>query len=134
MTGGTRRLDDGEFPLKEILGFDYVEVPAGTGEAWLDVDGRHLNPNGAVHGSVSYALADTAMGRATMSVLAEGQFCATVDLSVRFLRPVTGGRRRARVEVLHAGKRIVHLEGKVWVDGEKAPVASVTGSFAVLGG
>lgn len=53
---------------------------------------------------------------------------------MRFLRPVTGGRLRARVEVMHAGKRIVHLEGKVSVDGDERPVASVVGSFAVLGG
>jgi acyl-CoA thioesterase len=134
MAGFTDGPDDGEFPLKDILGFEYEEVPEGWGEAWLDVAEHHLNPNGVVHGSVPYALADTAMGRATMSVLDEGMYCATVELAVRFLRPVTGGRLRARVEVLHAGKRIVHLEGKVSVDSDERPVASVAGSFAVLGG
>jgi len=55
-------------------------------------------------------------------------------VSVRFLRAVPAGRLRARVQVLHAGRRIVHLEGRVFVDGEEKPVAAVSGSFAVLGG
>jgi acyl-CoA thioesterase len=81
-----------------------------------------------VHGGVVFTLADTAMGRATMSVLDEGLFCTSIEASARFLRAVPTGRLRAQVQVLHSGRRIVHL------DGEEKPVAAVSGSFAVLGG
>jgi acyl-coenzyme A thioesterase PaaI-like protein len=37
----------------------------------------------------------------------------------------------ARVEVLHAGKRVVHLDGRVR-DGEGRLLAAASGSFAVL--
>ena len=126
--------DDAEFPLRDFLGLEIEEGIPGRAEAWLDVGDDHMNPNGVVHGGVVFTLADTAMGWATLSVLDEGQFCASVEVSVRFLRPVTAGRLRTRVEVVHAGRRIVHLDGRVFVDGEEKPVAAVSGSFAVLGG
>lgn len=126
--------DYGEFPLKAFLGLEIEDGEPGQAEAWLDVGDDHMNPNGVVHGGVVFTLADTAMGRATMSILDEGQFCASIEVSVRFLRAVPAGRLRARVQVLHAGRRIVHLDGRVFVDGEEKPVAAVSGSFAVLGG
>ncbi|MDP7542144.1 MAG: PaaI family thioesterase [Acidimicrobiales bacterium] len=109
-------------------------VIPGRREARLDVGVDHLNPNDVVHGGVVFTLVDTAMGRATMSVLDEGLFRASIEVSVRFLRAVPAERLRARVQVLHAGRRIVHPDGRVFVDGEEKPVAAVSGSFAVLGG
>ena len=100
--------------------------------AALDVSDRHLNPNGVVHGGVVFTLVDTAMGRATMSVLEEGRICASIEVAVRYLRPITGGRLVATASVLRAGRRIVHLEGRVTVDGDDRPVAVVQASFAVL--
>jgi acyl-CoA thioesterase len=127
-------IDDGQFPLRDHLGMDIDETSEpGVATAWLDIDERHLNPNDAVHGGVVFTLVDTAMGRATMSLLDDGNFCASIEVSVRFLRPVTAGRLVARVEVLKAGRRVMHLEGRVHVDGDDRPVASCSGSFAVLG-
>ncbi len=80
-----------------------------------------------------FTLVDTAMGRATMSVLDEGSYCASIEVSVRFLRAVPEGRMTARVTVLQAGRRVVQLEGRVTVDEDDRPIASASGSFAVLG-
>lgn len=85
-----------------------------------------------MHGGVVFTLVDTAMGRATISILDEGLICATIEVSVRFLCPAIGGRLVATVSVLKPGRRIVHLEGRVHVEGDDRPVASVQGSFAVL--
>ena len=126
---------DGEFPLRTFLDFTIGDGPdglPGSATAALDVDERHLNPNGVVHGGVVFTLVDTAMGRATMSILDEGMICATIEVSVRFLRPATGGRLVATVSVLKPGRRIVHLDGRVHMEGDDRPVASVQGSFAVL--
>ena len=64
-----------------------------------------------------------------------GQAEAWLDVGDDHMNPNGGEvRPRARVQVLHAGRRIVHLDGRVFVDGEEKPVAAVSGSFAVLGG
>ena len=120
------------FPLRSFLEFDIRDGPDGAAVASLDVDDRHLNPNGIVHGGVVFTLADTAMGRATMAVLGEGQICASIEVSVRYLRPIPGGRLVATASVLRAGRRIVHLECSVTIDGDDRPVAVLQGSFAVL--
>lgn len=125
---------EAEFPLRSFLDFsiDSGEGGPGTAVVALDVDDRHLNPNGVVHGGVAFTMVDTAMGRATLSVLDEGCLCASIEVSVRYLRPVAEGRLLATATVLRAGRRIVHLEGAVHVDGDDRPVAVVQGSFAVL--
>ena len=122
----------GAFPLQSFLDFDIRDGPDGAVVAFLEVDDRHLNPNGIVHGGVVFSLADTAMGRATMAVLSEGQICASIEVSVRYLRPIPGGRLVATASVLRAGRRIVHLECSITVDGDDRPVAVLQGSFAVL--
>lgn len=126
-------IPDGEFPLRTFLDFtigDGSDGVPGTAVAMLDVDDRHLNPNGVVHGAVVFTLADTAMGRATMSILDDGLICATNEISVRYLRPTTEGRLVATASVIKPGRRIVHLEVRVTVDDRL--VAVVQGSFVVL--
>lgn len=123
----------GRFPLGTYLSVTVVDERPGEAEASIDVGERHLNPNGVVHGGVVFTLVDTAMGRATIFVLDEGSYCASIEVSVRFLRAVTEGRMTARVTVLQAGRRIVQQEGRVTVDGEDRPIVSASGSFAVLG-
>ena len=120
------------FPLQSFLDFDIRDGPDGAVVAFLEVDDRHLNPNGIVHGGVVFTLADTAMGWATLAVLDDGQICASIEVSVRYLRPIPRGRLVATASVLRAGRRIVHLECSVTVDGDDRPVAVLQGSFAVL--
>ena len=100
--------------------------------ATLDVDERHLNPHGVVPGGVVFPLVDTAMGQATMEAIEDGMRGATIELAVRYLRPITGGRLVATASVLKAGRRVMHLEGTVIVEGDGRPVAVVQESFAVM--
>ena len=123
----------GRFPLGTYLSVTVDDERPGEAEASIDVGERHLNPNGVVHGGVVFTLVDTAMGRATIFVLDEGSYCASIEVSVRFLRAVPEGRMTARVTVLQTGRRIVQQEGRVTVDGEDRPIVSASGSFAVLG-
>ena len=119
-----------KFPLQDMLGF-HIESSDGVGRAWLDVDERHINPHGTLHGAVPFMLIDTAMGGATMSVLAEGNWCATLDIHTRFLSPCFGGRVTATATVRKAGKRVIHLDGVVTGDDGTEYVAA-SGVFAVI--
>jgi acyl-CoA thioesterase len=121
----------GAFALGDLLGLELEPPQDGVCLARLEADERHQNPNGVVHGAVLFAMVDTAMGGATMSVLDEGRICASIDVHLRFLKPVFGGPLEARVEVVRAGRRVVHLEGRVR-NGDGEVVAMATGSFAVL--
>ena len=75
----------------ELVGFDVSADGSGVGNGRLTVQDRHLNPNGVVHGGVLFTLIDTAMGAALMSCLDEGDICATIQISMNYLRPVVSG-------------------------------------------
>lgn len=131
MSASPGETPDGSFPLRTYLGMDVGSSSAGRAGASLRVDDRHRNPNGVVHGAVLFAMVDTAMGAAAMGVIPEGHLCASIEVHLRFLRPVTSGELVADVEVDRAGRRVIHLSGRV-VDGAGGLVATATGTFAVL--
>ena len=123
----------GEFPLKAYLGMEMSGDEPGHGRARIEVGPGHLNPNGVVHGAVLFAMVDTAMGKATMSGLGEGLFCASVEVSLRFIRAASTGILVADATVVRRGRSLAHLEARV-LDGDDRLIATATATFAVLGG
>lgn len=124
--------ETGMFPLRSYLGMELPGDEAGSGIAEVEVAEQHLNPNGVVHGAVLFAMVDTAMGKATMSVVDDGRYCASVEVSLRFIRPITAGRVTAEATVLKRGRNLVHLDARVvGPDGRLA--ATADGTFALLG-
>ena len=120
-----------EFPLAEFIGMSIERPEPGRAIARADANSSHHNPHGFVHGAVVFTLVDTSMGAAVMSMLPEGQRCSTIELQVRFLRPVVGAALVAESTVVKPGRRVFHLESKVTTPDGKL-VATGTGSFAVI--
>lgn len=124
----------GEFPLRRFLGMELSGDEPGVGLAQVVIGPEHLNPNGVVHGAVLFALVDTAMGKSTMSVIDEpDRYCASIEVSLRFIRPAVAGRVTATATVVKRGRSVVHLESRVVEDGGRL-VATAAGTFAILGG
>jgi acyl-CoA thioesterase len=119
------------FPLRRFLGMDIEDVEPGHAIARLEVNEDLLNPNGTVHGGVLFTMVDTAMGKATMTSLGEGQRCASIEIQIRFLRPVRSGRLVADTTVIKRGRKIVHLESRIH-DADGMTVATGAGTFAVI--
>lgn len=119
------------FPLARSLGLEIETVGDGHALGRVVLADEHKNPHGSAHGGVIFTMVDTAMGAAAMSVLAEGEMCASIEVHMRFIRPVFEGRITADAKVVHRGRRIVQLEGTV-TDGDNKLVATATSSFAVI--
>ena len=119
----------GEFPLKHHLGMDVGGDDVGL--ARLTIGPEHLNPNGVVHGAVLFALVDTAMGKATMNAIEAGRFCASIEVSLRFIRPASDGELEAVATVVKRGRSVVHLDARVVGPGERL-VATAAGTFAII--
>lgn len=74
----------------------------------------HLcNAGGAMHGGVLSTALDISMGHACQRYRSAG---STIDMEVRFLRPVRGDAV-CTGRILRGGKRIVHLESRMYDDG-----------------
>ena len=119
-------------PFAELVGFTLRSGSRGSGTAAAAVDVRPelLNPNGVVHGGALFSMADTVMGAALYTTLAPGEFCATVEIKIHFLQPVTKGRIRCRTRLVHRGGRIAVLESHLSVG--RLQVAQALGTFAIF--
>lgn len=119
-------------PFAELVGFKLRLGRRGSGDcsATLDVRPELLNPNGVVHGGVLFSIADTVMGAALHTTLAPGEYCATVEIKIHFLLPVTKGKIRCRTRVVHRGGRIAVLESHLSVGRQQ--VAQALGTFAIF--
>lgn len=118
-------------PFGELVGLEYG--PAADGHASLALQTRPelCNPHGVMHGAALFALADTAMGAATTTLLKPGQICASIEVQIRFLKAVRAGKVSVDCSVVAAGRRVVHLEALL-ADEEDELVAFATGSFMVI--
>lgn len=76
-------------PVAQTLDFRPVSVQAGAVLFEFTPAEFHYNPIGSVHGGVISTLCDSACGCAVQSMLPAGSYYTSLDLSVKFLRPVT---------------------------------------------
>jgi uncharacterized protein (TIGR00369 family) len=110
------------------LGMETGLMADGTCEMQLVVDERHLSTAERVHGGVFFTMLDTAMGRAVISVLPEGQGCATVEAKINYFRPVQRGRLLARATVVSKTRRTAYAEASL-LDEQDRLVARASGTF-----
>ncbi len=112
------------------IGMRLKRVEIGEVHVALDVEPRHLNLVGLLHGGLIATLADTATGLAYRTVLEPGTRHVTTHLSVTFLSPGRAGRVTARGKVVKAGRRFGYAESDVvGPDGEL--LARATATFTV---
>jgi uncharacterized protein (TIGR00369 family) len=96
-------------PVADTVGFRTFEIDdAGTVVVTLEPQEFHYNPLGIVHGGIIAMLLDTVAGCAVHATLPAGVGYASLDLTTKFLRPVTirTGLVRAEGRVTNAGARI----------------------------
>ena len=76
-------------PIMDTLGITDLRPEQGRVTVEMPAAEFHYNPLGSVHGGVISTLLDTAAACAVHTTLAVGELYTSVDLAVKFLRPVT---------------------------------------------
>ncbi len=117
-------------PFADLLGLSVDSKLNGKSICSIAFHERLLNPNNVVHGGVIYTLADTGMGGALMSLLGDGQLCATIEIKIMYLMPAGHVDLVCNTHVIKKGRRVAILESEVFSG--KELVAKATGSFAVF--
>jgi acyl-CoA thioesterase len=118
-------------PFADLLGFTVESRGDGASRLTLDVERRHFNPHGLVHGAVLYALADTGMGAALTSVLDATELCTTIEIKINYFRPWKSGPLACDTRVVHRGRTTAALTSDLF-DGEGRHLAQATGTFAII--
>jgi uncharacterized protein (TIGR00369 family) len=112
-----------------LVGAQDPEAGDGTARLTVEVDERHLNPAGAVHGGMLATLVDTTMGAAVRSAVDEAA-AATSQLTVTYLRPGATGQLQVSARVSKQGDSLVMCEADVEQDGKTLVHALAT--FALV--
>jgi len=85
------------------------------------------NVIGSMHGGVTAALIDTAVGIAVFRALGFARPVTTVELKVNYLRPVHAGKVTIRARLLKTGKTLIVGAGDVFdQEGEHCATSLVT--------
>jgi uncharacterized protein (TIGR00369 family) len=131
-----RAISSGELPAPPImhtLGYDGMQVEEGRVTFTMRAQEFHYNPLGTVHGGVIATLLDTATGCAVHSVLPAGVGYTSLDLTAKFLRPVTidSGTLRCEGTVINRGRTTALAEARLF-DGAERLVAHATSSCILL--
>lgn len=114
----------------ELIGLETPTCQPEAARGNLTISEMHLNPNGVVHGGALFSLVDNAMGGAVMQHLEEGQVCATIQITMNFLKPVRDGTVECIATVMNRGKKIVNVRGELYV--RDTLVGTADGNFAVM--
>ena len=120
-------------PVMRALDFEGVAFGDGTATFRLTPQEFHYNPLGTVHGGVFATMLDSACGCAVHTKLPRGVFYTSLDLSVKFLRPVTvsTGPITAEGTIVHFGRRTALAEARITDDAGKLYVTA-TSSCLIL--
>jgi uncharacterized protein (TIGR00369 family) len=97
-------------PIARLLGFVLKAVEPGRAVFEMEIDERHHNPMGTLHGGIYCDLADAAMGYAYASTLGEAETFTTVELKINFFRPVHKGKLTAEARIVKAGSTLGYVE------------------------
>src|SRR5258706_12847817 len=79
-------------PVAKLIGFDFVAIDLGHSVFELRAGPQHANPMGTLHGGIVCDVADAACGTAMASTLEDDESFTTLDLTVKFLKPVWTAR------------------------------------------
>jgi uncharacterized protein (TIGR00369 family) len=129
-------MSTGELPAPPIMQLiDIAGMRAEEGSVTIELDPQefHYNPLGTVHGGVISTLLDTAAACSVHSTLPAGVGYTSLDLNVKFLRPVSiaSGRLTCTGSILQSGRRTALAEARL-TDAKGRLLAHATSSCLIF--
>ncbi|MDV6374701.1 PaaI family thioesterase [Deinococcus arenicola] len=129
-----RGMARGEFPpppIGQTLGFTIGsedDVQEGKVTFRMRPEEFHYNPIGSVHGGVYATLLDSALGCAIQTMLPAGVAYTTLDLAVKYLRPLRLGMGEvcAVAEVVSVSRQVATANAQIIDDAGKVYATATT--------
>jgi uncharacterized protein (TIGR00369 family) len=134
--GQLQAMTDGSLPrppIMETLGITGFHPERGRVVVEMPAAEFHYNPLGSVHGGVIATLLDTAAACSVHSTLAVREAYTSLDLTTKFLRPVTvdSGLLRCEGTVIQRGRRTALAESRLYDEAGRL-VAHATSSCMIF--
>lgn len=117
----------------KLIGMRLEAIAIDSATIVLDINQRHFQPFGIVHGGVLAALIDTATFWAAFARIPEDAGLVNIDLKLNYLQPALTGRLRAEGRCIRPGRSISYAEAHIY-DEQGALLAHGTSTLMALPG
>jgi uncharacterized protein (TIGR00369 family) len=114
-----------------LIGVQLDDAHPGEVDVSLQIEPRHLNLQGLLHGGLIATLADIAMGLAVRTKLEPGTRHVTVALDMQYLSAARNGRVSAKGRVVRAGQQIAQADADV-LDAQGKLLARARSTVAIM--
>lgn len=108
-----------QFPFFNLIGLEVLDLEPGWSRTRLEHRPDLTQPAGIMHGGVIASLIDTGIAHALLlterfqELRGEGGALVSVDLRVKFFRPVSEAGVLCESKVTRLGRQIIHAESTV---------------------
>ena len=118
-------------PYFRLQSMKLLQFDIGTSHLEIELEKKHLQPFGIVHGGVFSTIIDAAAFWSVYGEVDESAGMTTVDLNVNYLAPAASGKLIARGRRIKLGKTIGLSEAEV-TDEEGKMLAHGTSTVMIL--
>lgn len=108
------------FPFSQLMGMEIVELDPGRSKLSMTWREDLCQPAGILHGGAIASLVDTAIAHSILltpehrAIRDEhGGRLVSVDLRIKYLRPVSAGQVFCEARVVRMGRQIIHADAVV---------------------
>ena len=119
--------------LNDLLGFRLVEWRSGYAVLDVELDDRHKNRQGGLHGGITASMIDAVTGYCGIyepdSNKRRGN--VTVSLNINYISRPKGARLRATAELIRAGRRLYFAAARV-TDDQDTLIATAEAVYAYI--
>ncbi|MGI6649988.1 MAG: PaaI family thioesterase [Bacillota bacterium] len=120
-------------PYFRLLAMEVREMGIGFSKVVVDLEDKHLNPFGGIHGGVYSSLIDTAAYWAVYCEVEENAGLISLDLRVDNLAPVKDGRLVVEGKRIKTGRNICIAEAEIVNDQGKRLAYGISKQMVVPG-
>ena len=106
-------------PFFKLLNIEIVELGFGYSKLHVNLENKHLNPFGGLHGGVYSSVIDTAAYWAIYYELEENMGFISIDLNVNNLAPKSEGKLIVEGKRIKVGRTICLAEAKIIDENKK---------------
>lgn len=108
-----------QLPFFNLIGLEVVDIEPGWSKTRIGYRPDLTQPAGILHGGVIASLIDTGIAHALLltesfrDVHDQGAALVSIDLRVKYMRPVSEGTIECEAKILRQGRQILHAEAVV---------------------
>ena len=113
-------------PFLKHLGVQVESVGPGSATLLLPVHHEIMRNDGIVHGGAVASVIDSAFAFAIIPLLADNERTVTIDLTIHYMRPLSGGVSKTVARVVRAGRRVITVSAELFDENGKLAATALS--------